>query len=452
MNVPRARRVAVVGAGISGLVVAYRLANAGIDVILHEAGTRPGGKVSTSPLAGRLVDEGADAFLVREPALANLCRELGLDDQLVAPATGRAAILAPEGLRWLPGGHLLGVPFDLDALAASGLVSAEAVARAAADLTAPADSPDGDESVGALVRRRLGDEVFERMTDPLLSGINAGTADELSLQAGLPRLAEAARGNPSLMTAIRAHLAMHPPAPGEPVFLSPASGTGAIVDALMMRLAPAIRLASPVTTLAALDADTVVLATPAFVSAELLAATAPRAGALAATIPYASVTVVSAAFAPGAVAHFDGSGFLVPRSSGLLMTACSFASTKWAHLGADGTTIVRISAGRIDDDRPDHLDDDALAAALLSELDAVAPASAAPAEVRVTRWPRSLPQYRVGHGGLVNALTATLAEETAGSRPVHLVGAAYTGLGLPACVAAANRVAARLGAEWIGSA
>lgn len=440
-------RVAIVGAGISGLVVAYRLAEAGVDVSVYEGGAVAGGKARTSLLGGQSVDEGADAFLVRERAMVDLCNELGLGDQLVAPATGRAAIVLPDGIRWLPGGHLLGVPFDLDALAASGLVSAAGVERARADLTMAANAPEGDESVGALVRRRLGDQVFERMTDPLLSGINAGSADDLSVTAGMPRLAAAAASGASLVRSLQAFVAANPPTPDEPVFLSPTGGVGAVADALVAQLGDRVHLAAPVADLADLDADAVVLAVPAFAAAPLLTPNAPRTAELLTGIRYASVAVVSAVFPADVMADFGGSGFLVARSSGLLMTACSFASTKWGHLGADGSTIVRLSTGRIDDERHTAMTDDALAMALLDELADVVTTSGQATEVRVTRWPRSLPQYRVGHGGLIDSIHRTLAAETATARPHALVGAAYRGLGLPACVALANDVAARLSKE-----
>ncbi len=196
-------RVAVVGGGVTGLSAAYELvhgtglADDDIEVVVLEAGERFGGKIRTSPFAGRPVDEAADAFLARVPDAVELCRQLGLGDQLVTPATRQAHLYSLGQLRAFPDGLVLGVPTDLGALGASGAVSAAGVARAAQDLTmGPDQGPTGsghDESVGQLVRRRVGDEVFERLVAPLLSGVHAGNADQLSVAAGAPAFAAALR-------------------------------------------------------------------------------------------------------------------------------------------------------------------------------------------------------------------------------------------------------------------
>ncbi len=207
-------RVVVVGGGVTGLSAAYELvhgtglADDDIDVVVLEAGDRFGGKIHTSPFAGRPVDEAADAFLARVPDAVDLCRQLGLTDQLVTPATRQAHLYSLGQLRAFPDGLVLGVPTDLDALAASGAVSTEGVARAGQDLTmGPDRGPTGagrDESVGELVRRRVGDEVFERLVAPLLSGVHAGNADRLSVAAGAPAFAAALRDHDSLMAGLAA--------------------------------------------------------------------------------------------------------------------------------------------------------------------------------------------------------------------------------------------------------
>ena len=210
-------RLAVVGAGITGLSAAYELAvrhPGRAEIVVLEAGDRFGGKIRTTPFAGLPVDEAADAFLARVPDAVELCRELGLGGQLVTPATGQAYLYSRGELRPFPPGVVLGVPTDLDALAASGALSPAGVDRAALDLTMGPD-PDrfgvedpADESVGAVVRRRVGDEVFERLVAPLLSGVHAGNADQLSLAAGAPQLGAALRDHPSLIGGLRAELVL----------------------------------------------------------------------------------------------------------------------------------------------------------------------------------------------------------------------------------------------------
>ena len=445
------RDVIVVGGGITGLTTALTLFHDNVDVELLEASDRLGGKVLTSHLRGIPVDEAADAFLVREPHMLELCEELNLAPDLVAPATGAAKIWSRGQLRALPKKQYLGVPLDLDDLEASAVLSPEGLTRAAQDLELPADPPLADESVGSVIRRRLGDEVMDRLVGPLLGGINAGDADRLSLQGGVPQLAAALGHDPSIMRSVRKHLELSGRDPNAPIFLGHPNGTGQIIEALHDRLATRVRLDTPVERLerhngswrvhgpsASFDAKAVVITTPTFAAAPVLRDVAPTAAGLLDQIDYASVTFVTMAFAASEIERFPGSGFLIPRGEGLLMTACSWASSKWAHLGEGPTEYLRVSAGHADDERAMRMDDDELVAKLLDELRWVAGIDAEPREVRITRWPRSLPQYRPGHLERVAGIEAALEDEAPG---VAVAGAAYRGLGLPACVYQARRAA-----------
>ncbi|HEX9992500.1 MAG TPA: protoporphyrinogen oxidase, partial [Acidimicrobiales bacterium] len=228
--------VAVVGGGLTGLVAARAAAAGGrAGVVLVEAGDRLGGKLRTSTVAGLPVDEAPDAFLARVPEAVDLCRQLGLGDRLVSPARRSALVWSRGALRRLPDAQVLGVPTDLAALARSGIVSRAGVARAALDLAMPGRPVEGDEPVGALVRRRLGADVLERLVDPLIGGINAGDADRLSLAATAAPLAEAAARGGSL---VRALARRPPPAdPGAPVFATVRGGLGLLADALADDLA-----------------------------------------------------------------------------------------------------------------------------------------------------------------------------------------------------------------------
>lgn len=445
------RRLVVAGAGISGLTAAYTALRDApeTDVTVIDAGPRVGGKIATEALAGRPLDLAADAFLARVPEALALCHELGLDDQLVTPATRRAYLYARGELRPFPERLSLGVPTDLDALAASGVVSADAVARAARDLETSEPSVDGDESVGALVRRRVGDEVYETLVAPLLSGVYAGDADRLSVAVAAPQFATALREHGSLIAGLRVQLdaATRNDAP---VFYGLRDGTATLTDALAARVdvrGGRVVLGRRVDALtatpgevgvtvrlddgAALSADAVVLATPDFVSAPLLRAFAPEVADGLDAVPYASVVLVGLAVAAGQLARpLDGTGFLVPEREGLLLSACSWASSKWAHLAGD-PVLLRASAGRSSDERPADLDDGALVDALWRDLQQTMDVRGTPAEVRVSRWPRALPQFAPGHLERLRRWDDDLAHRCPG---LVLAGAGTSGLGLPACI------------------
>ncbi len=446
--------VAVVGAGITGLAAAWELRQYApeIDVVVLEASEAIGGKLRTSQFAGRPVDEGADAFLARTPAAIDLCRELGLADRLVSPATGAASIWVDGALRPLPAGHVLGVPTDLDAAAATGILTPAGVARARADLARTEDDVPADETVGALVRRRLGDEVLERLVGPLVGGINAGDADVLSVRAVTPQLAAAADTGPSLIAALRAQRDASP-APG-PVFLTLPEGLGTLATRLAGALANTvdIRTSCPAVALersgtgwaiatpgGSVRADVVIVATPGAAAASLVAGASTDAASLLGAIPYASVALVTMVLrARDVPMALDGSGFLVPRDAGLTITACSWFTSKWAHLADGDTVVLRAAVGRHENAAALALDDGALVARVGADLAVTMGISAPPSDVRVSRWPGSFPQYTPGHLDRVDAIDATLARETPG---VLVAGAALRGLGVPACIEQGRRAA-----------
>jgi oxygen-dependent protoporphyrinogen oxidase len=443
------RRAVVVGAGISGLTAAYTLLRdaPGTDVVVFDTDTRIGGKIATTELAGRPVDCAADAFLARVPEAVDLCRELGLENQLVTPARRRAYVFTRGELRAFPEGLSLGVPTDLDALAAADVVSPEAVARASLDLELTEPAVTGDESVGALVRRRVGDEVFETLVAPLLSGVYAGDADRLSVAAIAPQFAAALRDHSSLIGGLRAQLEAATRR-DEPVFYGLRGGIQQLIDALSHAIdvrGGRIELQREVAGVSTRDksvmveladaesvpADAVVLATPDFVTARLLQLTLPDVAAELAEVPYASVVLVSFAVRTEAIgSQLDGTGFLVPEREGLLLSACSWASSKWSHLAGD-PVILRASAGRITDDRATTTGDDELVDALLADLQLTMGVTGPPQAVRVSRWPRALPQFAPGHLDRVVGWQSELAARLPG---VALAGAGISGLGIPACI------------------
>jgi oxygen-dependent protoporphyrinogen oxidase len=445
--------VLVVGGGITGLTVAYELAGLlpDVSIELREADERLGGKLHTSPFAGLpAVDEGADAFLARVPHATALAAAVGLGAELTSP-TGATASVWYDGLHPIPEGLLLGVPADMLRLARSDLITWRGKARAALEPLRP--RTDAHDSIGALVRARFGDEIQERLVDALVGSIYAADTDRFSL-AMVPQLAALAGRGRSLLLSARAVRAAAPATSG-PVFHAPRRGMASLVQAVADAAVARGATLTLDTSVAAVAADgerwrvdderydAVVLATPAAPTAPLLAGSAPEAARLLATMDHAGVVLVTLAV-PAWPARLEGrSGYLVPKPVQGRVTAASFGSQKWAHWrGGDGE-VLRVSLGR-DGRSPDDLDDDAAVGHAVREVGRHLGVDLQPTATRVSRWPRAFPQYRPHHRQWIAAVDAALP---AG---LHVTGASYDGIGIPACVDQARRtataVAARLGA------
>ncbi|UDY34616.1 protoporphyrinogen oxidase [Dermatobacter hominis] len=447
------RHVVVLGGGITGLAAAWEASgHPGVEVTVLEASSRLGGKVRTStldlPTGPLVVDEGADNFLARVPDAVDLCTELGLADELTQPALGRAEVWAGGALRWYPRRHVLGVPLDVDDLAATGILSDEGLAAVATEVDRTDPAPDGDVPIGAFLADRFGRELVEHVVGPLVGGINAGDVDELSMRAVTPQLADAAADGGSLTLALRRRVAAAPPS--GPVFRALLGGTERMVDVLADRLAGRgadLRTGVAATAVgrdpdggvvvgtadgAGVRADAVVVALPAPAASTVLGAISPTAAAELGALEHVPVAFVAFAVPRAKVpVPLDASGVLVPRDAGLLMTATSFGSVKWPHWD-DGThVILRVAAGHRHDERPSTMDDEELVAALRADLATVLGITAAPVATRVTRWSPGFAQYEVGHLDRVRRIDAALAAD---APAVRVAGADLGGLGLPACI------------------
>lgn len=451
----------VVGAGIAGLAAAHELRRHGAKVTVIEAANRAGGKIDGGPLADSAlpfeVDMAADGFLAREPEMIDLVTELGLGDELVPTVGAGAAIWVDGALRRVPP-SVLGAPFDADAVAASGIVTAAGAAEFTAALAIEHPAFTGDATVGEVVRPRVGDQVFERLVDPLIGGINAGEADKMSIRAGAAALAAAAEKGGSFESALRSHVATAAATADGSVFRAVRGGTRRVIDALVANLGDDLRLDTAALGLEPdgaawrittdnlannkdiIHADRVIITSPGWISAGLIAARAPEAAAVLAGLSYADAVLVTFVAERAAIEHpLDLAGFLVPRDQGLLTTATSFASSKWAHYD-DGThAVLRVSAGRTDDRRWLELEPAELVERLTVELRATLGLRAEPV-ARVTPWRQCLPQYRPGHLDRCDDIDAWLARDMPG---VHLAGASMRGLGLPACVRQGRAAAKR---------
>jgi oxygen-dependent protoporphyrinogen oxidase len=451
----RSPRAVVIGGGVTGLVAAYEFLQAGWSVTVHEASDRWGGKIWSSPVGDRMVDAGPDSILFRAEAGIKLCRRLGLEPEMTHPMSKVPAYLFVDGLlHELPAGTMFGVPTDLSLLETSSLISRAGLERAARDLTPAPTAANGgaearaDTSIGALCRERLGDEITDKLIDPLLGGINASDLDRLSLRAAAPQLAAAVDNHGSLirgMAAVREKAgATLGSAADRPVFFSLTGGVARIIERLLEELAGAdLRLLSPVLDLPDGSPATGVNRAGTMVAVDRLQADAiidtrpPRH-----VINYASVSQVTLAVPVTALDEvMDTSGILFPRIGGTMLTACTWFSSKWPHYADPDTALLRLTSGRYGDDRANRLDDDTLVSTLRDEVSPVVALHGDPAAVRVHRWRDALPQYEPGHLDRVARLRAEAAER---NTRLRLAGAAYDGIGIPACIHSAQRAVREL--------
>jgi protoporphyrinogen/coproporphyrinogen III oxidase len=485
--------VVVVGGGISGLAAAFFLRDQAVRVTVLEGSPRLGGKLRVSEIAGVAVDEGAEALLVTRPEGTGLIADAGLADQRVAPGTTSSAIWTRGVLRPLPRRQYLGVPSDMAELARSGVLSADGMARARQDLELPPTARSGDVPVARYIAARFGDEVVNRLVDPLLGGVYAGRSTELSFDATLPRLAAVSRQHRSLAEAVLS-LLPPPPAEGTAEQVAPGSGTqaagsvfttltgglGTLPDVLGKASAAAVRTGVVARELSRtdsgwrlavgsaaapehVDADAVIIAIPARPAGRMLAKVPGASAAVTAfgEISYASMAIVTLAYPRSAfpgpaykaergpehemeprlgLSALGWSGYLVPAVDGRAVKATTFSTVKWPHLaaesapGAEALEIVRCSVGRIGEEALLQRDDDDLASLAAAELKEATGVRGTPAATRVTRWGGALPQYTVGHLDRAARIRAALATQPG----LAVCGAAYDGVGIPACVATAR--------------
>ena len=516
---PEPPTVVVVGGGIAGLAAAWELTGGAEGttgssprVVVLEATDHLGGKLRSGALGGQTVDLGPDGFLARRPEAATLCREIGLGDELVPIGASGASVWARGRLRPLPDGLALGVPTRFRPAARSGILGFAGSFRLLIDLISPRPDlrgPLGDRAIGPLVSRKLGSRVVERLVDPLVGGIHAGSVADMSAAAVFPLLLAAAQQRGSFMRALRRASSRAVQAPAgeagaagaagptaapaigavaadaeaEPAFWALRGGMGSLVDGLASALAgrgAVIRTESPVelidrgaapgrnwvlhTADGPVQADGIVLAVPAPAAADLLAPHEADASTLLRGIDHASVALVTLSYPEAAVpGPLHGTGLLVPQDSSPLVpepgpgagpdggptptgspadgaplvTACTYLSRKWPHLARPGSVLIRASVGRHGDDRADPLDDAALVDRVVRELQVLVGTTGQPHRWRVTRWPDAFPQYRVHHLLRVTGIEGAVKRLPA----IAVAGAAYRGVGIPACVGSGRNAA-----------
>jgi oxygen-dependent protoporphyrinogen oxidase len=480
--------VAVIGGGIAGLAAAVRLSDdfggpgepAGIRVILLESAPELGGKLRAATVGAVTVDVGAESLLASRPEAVDFAHAVGLESQLEAPAVSAPGLVLPGGVvRALPPGLVMGIPGDVVGLRAADVLSDEAMALVAAEANREVPRIDSDVSLGRYIRGRLGDEVVERLVEPLLGGVYAGHSDELSLQACIPAVFAAVAQGSTLTGAAqdlveRSRLAdlddRAPSSRGGNRFVGIRGGVARLVESaaeLLRSRGVELRTQSTVRELARashgwrltvgsaadpdhIDVDAVILATPALSASRLLHKIVSGVAQDIGEIEYASVAVVTYAFRRSDVAGVAGSsGLLVVPQPDRIVKASTFSSSKWAWLAQECAArdeplvLLRGSIGRFGEQAVLQRDDDELAGLAEDELRPLIRARAGSVDHVVTRWAGSLPQYRVGHLQRV----ARIRRGVAALPGLAVVGAAYDGVGVAACVASGQSGAAHVAAS-----
>jgi oxygen-dependent protoporphyrinogen oxidase len=467
-------RVAVVGGGIAGLAAAHRLRKLipHVDIQLFEAGERLGGPLFTLQHDDSVLEQGADSFLIKTPFALDLCRELGLADELIPTnEQHRRALVVRDGrLVPVPEGFVLMKPQNMSAMLKSPLFSLPGKLRLALEplvgVPAEVNRPGYDESVASFATRRLGREVYQRLVEPLIAGVYVADAHKLSLAATYPEFLEAERQHGSLWRSVRASRALISREGNQPPqtaarygqFVTLRGGLRTLVDALVHKLpAKAIRLRTPVTQVERHPVHRWTIKTASGAPLEhfdgvLIAAHAPQAAPLLkqldadlsselALIEYASSAVVTLVYHRQDIDHpLDGFGVVVPAIERRPIVAASFLTVKFPGHGPPGRAIVRVfSGGVLQPDRIDHSDAELIAAAM-QQMKELIGAGGEPIETHVMRWRDAMPQYHVGHLARVESIE----ERTASHAGLELAGNAYRGVGIPQSIHSGRLAGERL--------
>lgn len=488
------KHVIVVGGGISGLAAAYYLQEKAaargqtLAITVLEAGDRWGGKIVTERVNGFIIEGGPDTFLATKPWAVALCRELGLEGRLhgTNPVQKSTYVLHRGRLRPLPDGLSMMIPTKIGPMARTSLLSWPAKARMGLDYILPPRRRDEDESLGSFISRRLGRRAYERLIEPLMSGIYAGDGDKLSLQATFPYLRELELQHGGLVKgvlALRRKMAQSSaqrtdasgsPAPSRSVFLTPTTGLAELTEALTARLETGgakLRLSARVCRLLqaevatatpahqramrrkflvvlenneTISADGLILAAPAFNSAEILSGIAPQLADELNAIEYVSTATVSLAYRKADLpSPLDGYGYVIPRCEGRRALACTWTSTKFPHRTLPENALLRVFIGRAGQEGQISWDEPALLELACQELRETLQISATPLLSRTFFWERAMPQYNLGHPARLERI-----EEALGRWPaLALAGNGFRGIGIPDCIHSGEMAAERVLAE-----
>ncbi|MGP8260171.1 MAG: protoporphyrinogen oxidase [Acidobacteriaceae bacterium] len=458
-------RTAIVGGGISGLATAFALKERGsTDWTLIECSPRWGGKITSAHRDGFTIEGGPDSFITTKSAAMELCKRLGLEDQLTGSNSGKSArtyIWSGGRLHPMPEGMMLMAPTMVLPFLGSRLISWQGKLRMGMEIFVPRARGDQDESLAGFVRRRLGNELLNKIAGPLMGGIYAADPERMSLKSTFPIFLEMEKKHGSLVRGMMKRSRPHPAhgAKRPPMFMSLRGGLQQLSDALVANL-PETNLRAGCCALSvsryaeryridlsdgsSLLADDVVFATPSFVTADLLQELDPALATRLRAIRYVSTATVSLGFRRSEVAHpLQGAGFIVPQSEGRRITACSWSSVKFQHRAPEGSVLLRVFIGGALAEELAEQDEDALVKLAREELQVVLGIDANPVVAKAYRWHKANPQYDIGHEELIAEIEQSLSRLPG----LHLAGAAYHGPGIPDCIQSGREAAQAIAAR-----
>jgi len=455
------KRVAIVGGGITGLSAAYylekhRQSGIPLDYVLYEAGPRLGGSLLTEHIEGCVVEGGPDSFLTEKPWAAELCRDVGLGDQLIASndAQRKTYILVDNRLIPIPDGLMFMVPTKILPTLTTRLFSFATKLQMAKEWFHPPRPAGQDESVAALVERHYGSEIVERLADPLLSGVYGGEAAKLSVRAVLPRFVDMESQHGSLgraMLSTRKKMA-HSKGTPRPLFTSLRNGMQQLVDALLKYIPDGrFRRNTPIcgiqrtSTGWSLQNETgqttefehLIVCTPANVAGTLLRPMDDQLGSNLEQVEYTSSVTVVLAFQKEKTQLPPGFGFLVPRSEGKRMLACTFVQNKFPHRTPPDKALLRCFLGGSRNEDILAMTEEQILTAAREELRQIFGLAAEPVFTRVYKWRGAMAQYAVGHLERLEQIEQR-RQLLSG---LSLAGNGYRGIGVPDCVRSGRQAA-----------
>ena len=459
------KRIAIIGGGISGLSAAFalerkRATGVPLEYTLFESSSRLGGVLLTERMDGCLIEAGPDSFLTEKPWAIDLCRQIGLADQLIGSndAQRKTYILVQGKLVVIPDGLMFMVPTKVLPTIFSRLFSLRTKLLMAREWFHVASKAASDETVASFVERHYGPEIVDRLVDPLLSGIYGGAASELSVRAVLPRFAEMEANHGSLGRAMlwaRNKTRQAPNAPPRPLFTSLKDGMQQMVDAVVARLSPAaLRINTPVLEIrrgqadwfvsAGAQSDTfdgVIVAVPTQTAAPLLRSCSPALRAELGGIHYSSPVTVTLGYDHNVRSSLPpGFGFLVPRSEGKRMLAATFVHNKFRHRAPDNRALIRCFLGGTRDEEILQSSDEEILRIVREELRQIIGVGAEPLFTRVFKWKGAMAQYNVGHLERLERIERMRQELPA----LALAGNGYRGIGVPDCARSGTDAASQL--------
>lgn len=465
--------VVIIGGGISGLSTALAFQEGcqeigrSVDLTVIDSQQQWGGKIQTSHVQGMLIEGGPDSFLSFKPWGLQLCERLGLSDQLINTneVHSRTFSYTRGKLRELPQGLVSFIPTRISSLFFSGLLSWPGILRMGADwFVPPLRQSDHDESIASFFCRRVGREAFDRLIEPLVAGIYAGDASELSLKATFPRFLELEQQHGGLLRGVLAQRSATKPPPAGPkrtMFTTLRGGLGDLIESLIKRVesnGATLRLGQEVIGLQTtnetpsryqvilrnhemLTTDGVVLATPAYISAKFVKPLHDSLSNWLDLIPYTSTATISLAYRPEDMTkRVQGFGFVVPRKEGKFLIAATWTSLKWPYRTQSNQMLIRCYVGGRGREAILDYDDDSLLNYVREELRTIVGVTQAPLYTKVYRWERSMPQYTCGHLDRLQQIRENLKP----LKRLHLTGAAYEGIGIPDCIRDGTRIGQEL--------